>query len=402
MLHSNIEAPDGFFGNDDNNIVLVPPIPHIVVPVVTPVSIVNMTKPPGTSKFSFSKFGSSKTVKPIIKSQGNIDLVVNLDNLKIENVVEYPIYNGFKIAYSYDTLKNPRLEKNKNVAADFSQLLQQREANKDKKVNNAEFEKKEGINSTMNLFSNSADIIREEILEENKKDKMLEKADDALSKLQRNHFVAKPDNGIKNYLLPTSLFEELYILFTYMNPEERGMMLINMIFGGLISRNKMDGFGGKAGTKEFPSLLTAIGKLKIGGANPENGRIYTKTLEYIINNGLKYRADAGSKEQVSNMTSFIDKLARRELAVYFPSNLLFSDPTVSQKENGRSIENKSVPLSGRITSDNLVEFFGSSKQITQKAQATLEAAKKTEETKKKIDNKRGYVGRSNFMEDEFI
>lgn len=399
MLHSDIEAPNGFFGDDDDNIIVQPQTPSIRVPVTNTVVTPILTKAPITSKFSFSKFGSSRIVKPIVNKEGVTDIVSSISHVTIVNVKTDYLYTGKKLSYSYDMTGLPRLEKNKNVTADFNQLLQLQEANRGKKVDKAELENNQAVDDAMDFFGDMKGIIREDVADKSRNRKMVEEADVSLGKLSRNQFVAKVDSSVKNYLLPSSLFDEILKLFNYMNPEERGMLIINMIFGGLMSRTKFDGFAGKAGSKEFPGLITAIDKLKIGGANSEIERVYTRTLEYIVTNGDKYRTDVGSKDQVTNMIKFINKLALTEYLVYFPTNLLFTDPIGSGKKGG---EQKSVPLSGKPTSDNLAEFFGASKQTTQRSQAMIDNAKKNDETKKKIDSKRGYVGQSNFMEDDFM
>lgn len=399
MLHSDIEAPNGFFEDDDDNIIVQPQTPSIRVPITNTVVTPILTKKPVTSKFSFSKFGSSRIIKPIVNKEEVTDIDSSISTVTVTEVKTDDVYIGNKVSYFYDAKAIPNLEKNKNVTAYFNQLLQLQEANRGKKVNKVDLENNQGIDDTMELFGNMKGIIREDVAENSKNRKMVEEADVSLGKLSRNQFVAKVDSSVKNYLLPSSLFDEILKLFDYMNPEERGMLIINMIFGGLMSRTKFDGFAGKAGSKEFPGLIAGIDKLKIGGANPETERVYTRTLEYIVTNGDKYRIDVGSKDQVTNMIKFIKKLSLTEHLVYFPTNLLFTDPIGSGKKGG---DQKSVPLSGKPTLDNLAEFFGASKQTTQRSQAMIDNAKKSDEAKKKSDNKRGYVGQSNFMEDDFM
>lgn len=391
---SNVDAPTGFFSYDVEEIITVSSTVEIILQPPIPIIPVTSVKQMNFNKFSFSKFGSSKFTKNIKTEESKT--VLDQKSSVVEAVDEYKIYKGTKVKYVYDRTVKPRLDKNTNITADFSILLQQLEANKYTKKSEAEIENKNAINDTMDMFTGMDGAFQESFVDEANKNEMLIKADEYISKLSRNMFLGKPDKVIKAGILPPALFECIYELFKYMNPEERGKMLINIIFGGLISKAKLSGPAGKSAPKEFPKIVDAISKLTQGGTNHDIGSIYNRTLEYIITNGGKYRSDLAASEQITNVANLINKIVKKGLIVYFPSNLLFFDPIVI-----KDVPTKSVPLSGIPTLENMNEFFDSGKQISQKANATIKTNKKSEELKKAEDKKKGFVGKSYDMEDMF-
>lgn len=391
---SNIDAPDGFFSNDPDGVITTPPTTNLPVPVIPSYTSIPLVKPTGTSKFSFSKFGSSKFTKQTVQPLNTQTSMVPMVESSIQSSGSFVVYKGSKIPYSYNKERNPILSKNLNVTSDFNSLLQQRESNKDVKLSEREIEERQAMSSVMDMFGDATSVLEESTLDEARKNSMVDKANEYLGKLSRNVFIAKPDKSIKNGILPEIVFGSISELFEYMNPEERGRMIINIIFGGLISRSKLSGFAGKSASKEFPKIISAIDKLKHGGISGEPGHIYNKTLEHIIQNGNRYRMDLTAADQVINVANFIDKIARRGLPVYFPSNMLFSDPIII-----KDTPTKSLPLNGKPTLEHLNVFFGFDKQITQQTQAKNETAKKAEDAKKLADKRKGTVARGDRMEE---
>lgn len=393
MMHSNIEAPIGFFGETVDNNLSIPPLQGITTPeIVKP-------KPFTMSKFKFGKFNSSKAPATVVPTTPIPNSTVEI----VEAKVEYPVYVGVKLPYNYNHSFTPMLEAKKNIANDFNTMMQQQSLNKSAKVDQAALEKKAGEEEAIDMFGETSAFVDEGIVENSRKNKLLQKVDDTVKRLDRNFFVSKQDSSIKNYLLPDAMFNELFVVFEYLTPEERGRLLINMIFGGLIPTAKLTGNGLKAAKSEFKGLTDAIEKLQGGGGNPDLGLIYTSTLNSIINNGSKYRIDMGSKDQVKLLANFVNKLARSNFPVYFPTNLLFTDPVpLPPPPKGESAKPaKSIPLNGKPTIDNITDFFGASREITQKAQAVLRTEQTKEINKNLLEKKRGFVGRSNDMEDLF-
>lgn len=397
------EAPSGFF-DDDDEMVVSGSNSRVTVPIVAAILSPPKVSKPLFGKFNFGKFGSSKTTKTNQPDIPTVEKVVDLKTDQFIEVDEYPIYMGVKREYIYDESVVLNVSRNRNAVPDFTATLQQREKQKrENEQRELEAQKRrEGESSrlskeeqdaideqdVMNIMDNTVKFSLNDKSTGNMTKNEINDYEKSLDVITSNQFVEKKTAGIERGILPELLFSSLLVLFKYMNPEERGMILINMSFGGLIAGTKLVGPALKAASSEFPKLAKSFSDFVDGGKNPDVGDIYKKTLDAIINNGNRYRVDMSAKSQVINVNNFAKSVAAKGYSVHFPSKLLFTNPIKIKDETA-----KSIALSSVITVENLNEFFGSLKQSTQQDRANGEKNKKKLEEKTKADKKRGYVGK---------
>lgn len=367
----NLEAPDSFFGESvtrtvkfnvgfsDNRDPIVENNP------------VEKSKSTG-SKFSLSSFGSkfkkTATISFEPSTQNVVEDVINNRDLLLK-VTEY---KGRKSPYIYDSSRGkPVLDENKRRRTNWNDILmKQKAAEISKQTTQREIEKKVAEADVLDFFG-STDKIVIEVKDESSA--LSRRIDSVMSSLDITEVTDdKTKSSGPGKVTITALFNILFGTLEYMSSEERGRLLLNIIFGGVISRAKYMGNGGKVGSGEFKTIVYALNKLRIGGAGNVGSQIYIKTLDLVTSSKLaSYRSTATAVSQARAVLAFIDKISTSSLDVFFPFNISFSDPVpVYITEGGKQVlVTKSVPLSGTPTIENLNSFF--SIQTTQNKPKTL-------------------------------
>jgi hypothetical protein len=325
-----------------------------------------------SDEFSFSMFNMGK---PQVKQTIKIEDIINTIDSKIE------IYKGIKIDYkNFDDLKFDNNTSKITIKPSF--LLTKEEKDKRDKENKIKQENLDrrrndiiAFNDTMDFFGNTDKQKFEDDPEE--LDNITTELDIALSILENNVVVNKTTKSIqtivdiieengkqvqrKGEISVIVFFDNLLKIFNYINSEERGKLLINLIFGGLISTFKLSGSGYKPASEKFDDLISAINNLTTGGKNPEQGAIYTKIFNLIIysDNLTRYRLETMAGEQVKNIIDLIKKLSLRKYPVYFPLDYVFKDPINYNNSTTKSdsTKKKSALLNGIPDKKNLVNFF---------------------------------------------
>jgi hypothetical protein len=327
---------------------------------------ISKVKPTGGAKFSFSGFGKSNIIKPIIQPQ---IVVTEVEVKPVETISseDITIFIGKKI--SYNGIKKPRIDEATRKTANWGDLMlsqgsktkeqQQKDRKREKEL---EIERKNATADVMDFFGNvDTEFIVEEPVNNNL---LVGKVADLIDKMGEYEVVGKKDKSTGNATLASEFFTMLYDVFEYLNPEERGRLLITIIFGGLISRAKFSGRGAGSASNKFKDIIIALNNITKGGQNSNIDRVYTKISEIICSSKLnKYRSDVTVAEQVNNVLTLVTKLANSKRPIYFPSNLLFSDPV---GVIGSKIT-KSVALIGTPIIENLNDFFANEQKIVAKS-----------------------------------
>lgn len=365
-----IESPEGIFFNPRS----------VNKNLVTPVIQSNLNPPKPvvkvgpTSKFSFAGFGKSITANPPSQAA---TVVVESSNVYpslpiiSDSILDHVIFVGRKVVYGNN--KKPRLDESTRKIVNWGDLMATHESKseeqqeRDRKREEArEAELKDAQSQTMDLF---VGMDTDYIVEEPVTDLLAIKISDLIKGMDQYDVVGKKDKTIGNTTLASDFFRMLYDSFEYLNPEERGKLLITIIFGGLISRSKLSGIGGKSVVTKFKDIASNLSKLTKGGQNSNVDRVYTRISEIICSQKLnRYRADVTAMDQVTNVINLINKLVTTKKTVYFPTNFLFSDPvSVSTTVNGKvTITVKSVALTGVPIVENLNDFFAENKPVVKK------------------------------------
>lgn len=332
-------------------------------------------------KLSFAGFGKSGTVKlsvqapVIIKDVIDKPIITNIQEINSDII----IFTGRKVTYG--SAKKPRLNQENRKIANWGDLMishegkskEQRENDK-KREKEREADIKTTIDQTIDLFgAMDTDFIAPE---EPNTDILAGKVTELLDNMNKHDVVSKRDKNSGVVTLATEFFSMLYSIFDYLNPEERGKLLITIIFGGLISRGKLSKIGGKSGSAKFLDLIGSkksglgLNALPPGGQNPNIGRVYTKVTEIICSVKLaRYRDDVPAADQVNSVIELVNKLNRGNKEIYFPSNFLFSDPVlvvISKVVASKVVTSttvKSAYLNGTPIIENLNDFFANEKEI---------------------------------------
>lgn len=341
----------------------------------------NLDEPPQkkepSTKFSFSSIMSKTPKKAIVTTN------IEQEDLNI------PItpYNSQKIDYSSLHFLKPRFNENSKRIINWGDLIQIKDKNdkqnkeqkriEEQQKNDLIKSKEQSKTDVMDFFNDTETI---SIVVEEKKSVLTEKIANVIDTLSGAEILGKKDKSQPlNAMLPDQFFDLLYNSFQFMNPEERGKLLVTIIFGGLITRPKMTGIGGKKAFVKFDDLLKNLNKLPTGGMNSSVGRVYTTMTEIIVSARLnRYRSELTAAEHIVNVTSLVNRLVQSKQDVYFPSNYLFSDPVFTGIDPGTNL--KSVPISGVPTLDNFTDFFSTTTQqvippvVVQKKKVTKKLA----------------------------
>lgn len=152
----------------------------------------------------------------------------------------------------------------------------------------------------------------------------------------RHNLESKPSNY-------TRALENIYEIMKLMNPIERGKILVNMIFGDLISKDKLP--PSKSSIENYiKKLVDETSKLTINNSGSLS-KLYEDLDKVIKSDKLNaYRTNESYVNKFKNLTNLITKLKTDELPIYFPF----------ETYNG-------ITINGKITKADLIEFFTQTK-----------------------------------------
>lgn len=143
-------------------------------------------------------------------------------------------------------------------------------------------------------------------------------------------------------------------LWPHFSDEERGLLMITIIFGGLIARSKFTGPAAKNAIKNLSTVSDALNKVKDGIPNSQHTSVYEILRNLIISNKLSpYRQDTSIADQIAITSRFIERAKNRE--TYFPHTFTYCD-TVGQTQ-------KSITLQDKPTLDEIRNFFTETQSI---------------------------------------
>lgn len=309
------------------------------------------------SGFSLSSFKSKVEFVPLNFEEQSLKDVVNNKNQENRNDLIFSHGLSKKRPYNQN-VKIPSLLNTSRKAFNYSDILLSSNQRKQR-----ELEEKVAKEDVMDMFG---DVSMKSENDESESNSQINSAiAETLNKLMSYDIVLKKEkNSSPNVVLPVIFFSELYHIFKYLNPEERGKIIIHSIFGGLITRSKLTGTGGKSGISKFADLISTLSKLKIGASNTSEGKIYLQVKELILSSKLnKYRAESSASDQITNITSLIRKLVEGKFTVYFPTTITVSDPFQLKDTSGKILPNKTISLSGCPVILNLNNFFEKPKEL---------------------------------------
>lgn len=301
-------------------------------------------KKPG--KFSFSGFGKSNAVKPQIEQQPKEE--------SKEEEKEYvgQIFIGKKVPYASNTIL--KLDENLRKVQNWNDIMfSNNSKNEEKKILQRQIEENNAIEQTIDLFGSSSSVSNN-----NSNLSINKKIDDIITRMNSYEVVNKKEKNMNGMILAPDFFQMLFEVFDFINPEERGKLLITIIFGGLMSKAKLSGIGGKSASNKFKDLTVSLNKLVKGGQNSATDRVYTKVTEIIRSQKLnKYRSDTTALDQVTNVMNLVNRLIDSKKSIYFPINYIHSDISSS----------KTVTLVGVPVIENLNDFFSVEQKVVSKA-----------------------------------
>lgn len=326
------------------------------------------------SGFSLSSFKTNastvSTVSTVSTTENNqkVEKVENDQNMGGEDddilVFSYPLSKKLQYQTSNSNLvftQTPRR------AINFTDISAAEARQRQRQI-----EERVAIDDVMDMFGNGERQPNESL----ENDRISSAISDALTKLVSCEVVMKKDKtSSSKSVLPEVFFSYLYDMFQYLNPEERAKIIIHAIFGGLITRVKLTGAGGKSGISKFAELITTIGKLENGASNSNESKLYTQVKAAMLSTNLnKYRSDSSAGDQVTNVTTLIRKIATAKLPVHFPSTITVSDPFQMKDSSGKISPVKTISLSGAPVLLNLNTFF--EKPVEQKVVKAVVSKKK--------------------------
>ena len=225
------------------------------------------------------------------------------------------------------------------------------------KFRQRQLEERVAKQDVMDLFSNGERKVED--THESEEEKINTAISDSLTKLISCEVIMKKDRtSSARSVLPDVFFTYLYDMFQYLNSEERGKIIVHVIFGGLITRSKLTGVGAKSGVSKFADLISNINKLVHGPSNSTESKLYTQIKDAILSSNLnKYRSDCSASDQVNNVTTLIRKLAAAKITIHFPSTITVSDPFPLKDSSGKVLPTKTISISGTPVILNLNTFF---------------------------------------------
>lgn len=356
----NLEAPAGLFGtttssNTYNN------TEQIGSRDVSEDSTSKTSKSIG-SKFSLNSFGSKFKKNASISFDSSISKKNEERETNKTTSLKVSEYRKVKIPYTYDINRGvPFLDESKKRRINWNDIINRQKTSESViQAEQREIEKKVAEEDVLDFFGSGEKVVVEIKDESNT---FSSKINDVISSLDITEVITeKGKSSSGNKVSIEGLFDILYRTFEYMSSEERGRVILNIIFGCLISRSKFLGTGGRIGSSGFKDIISSLSKLKRGGSGEVGSKIYIAVLDLLSSNKLSsYRSNITAANQVQNVASFINRIAKSNLEIYFPSNISFTDPvSVYVTESGKQVLNtKSIPLVGTPTLENLNNFFSS-------------------------------------------
>ena len=321
-------------------------------------SVIEPSKKKSNSKFSFSTFtkGSSKkkvttSVESTSQDSSAAERVTNQD----DELVFSP-FVFIKSSYIYGEGKAVISESYKKLE-DWNQVTsvknKELEAIEKQKAEK-ELSEKIATDDVLDMFgvSEAPDVVVEPVALED--EKVLSSISDSLNKIKDVEVVSEREKNTPPSSITVDIFfDKLTNLFRHLNAEERGRIILQCIFGGLISRAKLIGNGGKSAVSKFKDLIDMINKLSSGSSSGPTGNLFTQLSGIIKSPKLnKYRIETSAAKQVTNLVGFIRKLSLEKTVVFFPNILTIVEPFPLA-----GTPPLNVSLSGAPTIDNLNNFF---------------------------------------------
>lgn len=350
----NLEAPSSLFGPTVNS------SSRSVEFDMSNSDISSTPQKVGKSKFSLSSFGN--------KFKKNTSINFDQSSQKIDEGIEstkrltlkVSEYRKTKTPYTYDSNRGlPFLDESKRRRINWNDIIsKQKPTEVVSKIERRKIEQKVEQDDVFDLFDSKENII---VQEDSSTDSISKQINKILESLKISEILLQKGGRTNDSKVSIEDFIDIiYNTFEYMSSEERGRILLNIIFGCLISRSKFLGNGGKTGSSGFKDIITSLSKIKRGGSSELGSKIYNSVLELIISDKLSsYRSNLTAANQVQTVVTLLNKINKSEMEVYFPSNISFSDPVpVFVIEKGKQVLNiKSIPLVGTPTLENLQNFF---------------------------------------------
>ena len=314
-----------------------------------------------TSKFSLASFtvaADDDIVAPIVNQTpaANMEVTVNLASNEDELI--YANSLGIKSPYpSGDYI--PVISEKYKKRIDYGELIGRNTKTVDtqSRQKQREIEERVARDDVMDMFSSERREVVPEPVDE--AERMNDLISAALKNLTSQEVYAKRDKSTpSSAILPETYIGYLYNAMIYLNAEERGIIILTCIFGGLITRQKLSGAGAKSGISKFPSLVSAMDSLINGGSNGQTGKLYTQIRASILSDKLnRFRSDVSASDQVELVTSLVQKLIGSKTPVHFPANISIQEPFPGRDANNKPTVPKTISLSGTPTILNLNNFF---------------------------------------------
>lgn len=360
---SEIRPPNGFFTSSSSSSNV--PISSIggsfidVVPETHQSDSASKTFTPvkSASKFSFAGLGSKQSKK--VSMVGTVDSTDNIPvDTKFEDRLTYTENRPVKVPYAYVGLRTLRFDDSTKKPINYGDLMRRNVETLDTRRREREIEDRNAIQAVTDLFGGPAASDEEEV-----SDLISGRINSIFEILTSNTVYGKKEKVVaKGTISPETMFENLYNIFNYINAEERGRLIIHIVFGCLISRNKLLGAGGKSASGKFKDLITSLNKLTTGSSQSSDGRIYNRIIETITSPTFdKYRLDMSASDQVTNVVNFINRLVISKLPVLFPLGITFSDPVAVYVQAppplNKVLDVKTVTITSKPTLENLNVFF---------------------------------------------
>jgi len=339
-MSQNIEPPKSFFDVSEDD--TFPDETNHVENVKPNEEVVKVVEKPKKKKFSMSKF---KTKKQNVNTEPE-DIVTNETLDELVYTSREPRKSMYLPSKTIPTIL-AKYKKNQNYELTMSQNVKSDK----ERVRMRKLQEKSDAENTMSLFGDAA---VEPVIEDEEEEVDSEAVNSAIDIMNSGDVYSKKDKNTLKTAIPISTYmNQIHTIFMSINPEERGMIILNMIFGGLISRNKLSGMGGKAGSSQFPKLVTGINLLKMSKSSDSLGKIYTSVINSILSNNLnKYRNSTSANDQVTNIVKFIKTLKDDKVTVFFPNNVTLNDPFPIKDTNVQVASIRGTP-----TLDNITNFF---------------------------------------------
>uniref|UniRef100_A0A6C0BCA3 Uncharacterized protein n=1 Tax=viral metagenome TaxID=1070528 RepID=A0A6C0BCA3_9ZZZZ len=297
------------------------------------------TKSKKPSMSSFLK-KSVKTSEQVVDNSNKVDKSKGQSS----DILVYSELVTTKVSYDYSEYK-PKISSKNKKNLDWSNAIQT------EKQKMRELDERVAKNDVMDLFGSSQKETVPDI--DNDPSLIVSKFNEILAQMTKGDVVSKKSSkDPENVVLISSFLECLSRAILYLNAEEKGRIILNCIFGGLISPAKLSTVSSTKISGSLGQLSVALNSLVSGGVSSSTDKLFTSLNDAILSPKLnRYRIETTGKEQIENFTSFIRQLSATKTIIYFPTNLTITDPFPKEKIPKKASINNTPSL------EDLKSFF---------------------------------------------